>query len=85
VDITIHLVIARELFGGNDGVKRRLCWKNIRKEVYAAFQPIESFSRKLRIEVDYQDGFFNIEMLMSKMQCFLEKMETCQEKYLHSF
>jgi len=57
-----------------------LSWKEIKKEVYEIFQPIESLSKKLRVEIDYKDGLFNVEMLMKEMQCCLEKMETCHEK-----
>jgi len=61
-----------------------LSWREIKKEVYATFQPVESLSKKLRVEIDYQDGFFNAEMLMNKIQCFLEKIESSQEKDLFS-
>jgi len=65
-------------------LKADLSWKEIKKEVYAALKPIESLSKKFRIEIDYQDGFFNAEILMNKAQRFLEKMEASQEKDLLS-
>jgi len=61
-------------------LEENLSWKEIKKEIYATLQPIESLSKKLRVGIDYQDGFFNVEMLMNKVQCFLDKMETCQKK-----
>ena len=63
-------------------LKGDLSWREIKEEIYEILQPIESLSKKLRVEIEYQDGFFNIEKLMNKMLFFLEKIETCKEKDL---
>ena len=61
-----------------------LSWSEIKAKVYEAYQPIELLSEKLRVEIDFQDGFFDTEKLVNKMQLFLTKMESCEKESLFS-
>jgi len=63
-------------------LKDEISWDIIKKEVYAIVQPIDWLSKKMRVEIEYEDGFFNADALMSRMEQFLEKLERIPQQNL---
>lgn len=62
--------------------KEGLSWGVIKKEVHAIVKPIDWLSKKMRVEIEYQDGFFNADALIGKVQQFLEKLELIPQQNL---
>lgn len=62
--------------------KEGLSWHVIKKEVCAISQSIDWLSKKMRVEIEYRDGFFNADALTSKVQQFLEKLESIPQQNL---
>ena len=63
-------------------LKKGLSWDVIKKEVYANVQPIDWLSKKMRVEIEYKDGFFNADALINKVQQFLKKLESISQQNL---
>lgn len=62
--------------------KEGLSWDIIKKEVYAIVQPIDWLSKKMRVEIEYEDGFFNADGLSHKVGHFLKKLERIPQQNL---
>ena len=63
-------------------IKEGLSWDVVKKKVYAVVQPIDWLSKKMRAEIEYKDGYFNADELMSKVEQFLEKLEGIPQQNL---
>jgi len=56
-------------------LKDEISWDVVKKEIYATVQLIDWLSNKMRVEIEYEDGYFNADGLNHKVGQFLEKLE----------
>jgi len=63
-------------------MRKDLTWKDVKKEVYTNYKPIEELCRRLRVKIEFKEGFFCTEQLMKQIQKFLDKITVEPEDLL---
>lgn len=61
-------------------LREGLSWGDIKKEVNTITQSMDWIAKKMRVEIEFKDGFFNADTLVSKVEQFLEKLESVPEQ-----